>query len=118
MVRVRIRPLEDLVASVRAANSDEEIVFSREVRGNMALTFATVSSPDENIDESILETAVEAEMAPRAGENVGLRAPLGVDNNVRDVLQFADVTLGAVTADLCIRRKLSYGPSPRSVPSC
>jgi hypothetical protein len=53
----------DLVASIRSANANQDIVLRREERGDVTFAFATILATDEDIDESIVSRTIETEVA-------------------------------------------------------
>src|SRR5260370_35143017 len=84
----------------------------------MAFSFAAILPSDQYVNEPLNASAVETEPGCCADEHVGTRILFGIYDNVRDVSQFFDGTLGRIRAYLLAAGKFFDVWGSASVEPC
>jgi len=108
----RRRLLKHLVASVRTPDTNKEIVFLRQVGGYLSLAFASELPADNNINETIVGSAIETEVSRDPNEYVLLRVSDRIKYDIRNICKLANILFGFVLLHLRVGFQLSNLATP------
>ena len=97
----------NLMAGVRAADADQQVIFRGEVIGDVALALTAVLAPDQDIHQLLVTAREQAQRSCSADLDVFLVTVIGVDINVRVGGKFVHLAFRPVLGDFGVTRELS-----------
>lgn len=100
---MRVMPFDgDLVPSIRTPDTHENVILRREEEGDVALAFASVLPPNQDIDQPVASGSNDAQRRDRAGFDIYNRATRSVDRYVGVLTKLQSVLFCRVLSDLVI----------------
>jgi hypothetical protein len=106
MMRIR-RIAKNCMACVRSANTNQDIVFGRQIRRDMALSFAPVLTSDQHIHERLVCTSEIAEMARCSNKHILRGAAIRLNHDVSDSGKGFNLRFGWVLPHIAVTRQLT-----------
>jgi hypothetical protein len=97
-------PDVDLVARVWSPDTDKEIIFGAQVRGDLSLAFAAVLTTNKHVNQAQRFSSEAVQLTGYANQNILWCTPISPNHNIRDLPQSVNPAFSLVFQDPLVGR--------------